>query len=175
MNFCSSSAKENLLDAHSPSELKRKSDQVSEKDETKVKMFENITHTNNANIKYVVGKINSHDLYALPNKYMLKTNNVQEAISDDEEKYDRSERKSKDSFEDKDLNKDLPFGWEKHEDNDGPYYWHIKSGTIQREPPLWPKGNDGKELKSPSSSPTTNNNDINKNLNEISQVKLYKI
>jgi hypothetical protein len=20
-------------------------------------------------------------------------------------------------------------------DNDGPYYWHIKSGTIQREPP----------------------------------------
>ncbi|GAB6031126.1 hypothetical protein CHUAL_007934 [Chamberlinius hualienensis] len=29
----------------------------------------------------------------------------------------------------------LPHGWEKHEDNDGPYYWHIKSGTIQREPP----------------------------------------
>lgn len=20
-------------------------------------------------------------------------------------------------------------------DNDGPYYWHIKSGTIQRDPP----------------------------------------
>lgn len=30
---------------------------------------------------------------------------------------------------------DLPPGWEKHEDDDGPYYWHIKSGTIQREPP----------------------------------------
>uniref|UniRef100_A0A1B6MC25 PID domain-containing protein n=2 Tax=Graphocephala atropunctata TaxID=36148 RepID=A0A1B6MC25_9HEMI len=30
---------------------------------------------------------------------------------------------------------DLPAGWEKHEDNDGPYYWHIKSGTIQRDPP----------------------------------------
>ncbi|XP_052122589.1 protein Fe65 homolog isoform X2 [Frankliniella occidentalis] len=29
----------------------------------------------------------------------------------------------------------LPPGWERHEDNDGPYYWHIKSGTIQREPP----------------------------------------
>lgn len=29
----------------------------------------------------------------------------------------------------------LPPGWEKHEDNDGPYYWHIKSGTIQREVP----------------------------------------
>lgn len=23
-------------------------------------------------------------------------------------------------------------------DNDGPYYWHIKSGTIQREPPTLP-------------------------------------
>lgn len=36
------------------------------------------------------------------------------------------------------------------EDNDGPYYWHIKSGTIQREPPLWPK-NESKanELKTP--------------------------
>ncbi|XP_049836125.1 protein Fe65 homolog [Schistocerca gregaria] len=33
------------------------------------------------------------------------------------------------------LENDLPPGWEKHEDNDGPYYWHIKSGTIQREPP----------------------------------------
>ncbi|XP_013411257.1 protein Fe65 homolog isoform X2 [Lingula anatina] len=29
----------------------------------------------------------------------------------------------------------LPPGWEKHEDKEGPYYWHIKSGTIQREPP----------------------------------------
>ncbi|XP_054260441.1 protein Fe65 homolog isoform X2 [Macrosteles quadrilineatus] len=32
-------------------------------------------------------------------------------------------------------NHDLPAGWERHEDNDGPYYWHIKSGTIQRDPP----------------------------------------
>ncbi|KAK3099571.1 hypothetical protein FSP39_006387 [Pinctada imbricata] len=30
---------------------------------------------------------------------------------------------------------DLPPGWQKCEDEDGPYYWHIKSGTIQREPP----------------------------------------
>ncbi|XP_052078808.1 protein Fe65 homolog isoform X2 [Mytilus californianus] len=29
----------------------------------------------------------------------------------------------------------LPPGWEKCEDEDGAYYWHIKSGTIQREPP----------------------------------------
>lgn len=29
----------------------------------------------------------------------------------------------------------LPPGWERHEDDDGPYYWHISSGTIQREPP----------------------------------------
>jgi len=30
---------------------------------------------------------------------------------------------------------ELPLGWEKHEDSEGAYYWHIKSGTIQREPP----------------------------------------
>ncbi|XP_035715654.1 protein Fe65 homolog isoform X2 [Folsomia candida] len=29
----------------------------------------------------------------------------------------------------------LPAGWEKHDDANGPYYWHIKSGTIQRDPP----------------------------------------
>lgn len=35
---------------------------------------------------------------------------------------------------------------------EGPYYWHIKSGTIQREPPLWPKDEDkAKELKTPVS------------------------
>nr|CAH0105759.1 unnamed protein product [Daphnia galeata] len=41
----------------------------------------------------------------------------------------------------------LPPGWEKHEDDDGPYYWHIKSGTIQREPP---------ENKDSSSQPAMN-------------------
>ncbi|KAL3880124.1 hypothetical protein ACJMK2_032392 [Sinanodonta woodiana] len=34
-----------------------------------------------------------------------------------------------------DLPEVLPPGWERCEDEDGPYYWHIKSGTIQREPP----------------------------------------
>lgn len=29
----------------------------------------------------------------------------------------------------------LPPGWECHEDEDGSYYWHVKSGTIQREIP----------------------------------------
>ncbi|CAG7825808.1 unnamed protein product [Allacma fusca] len=30
---------------------------------------------------------------------------------------------------------ELPLGWERHEDSTGAYYWHIKSGTIQREIP----------------------------------------
>ena len=31
-----------------------------------------------------------------------------------------------------------PFlGWEKHSDENGFYYWHIKSGTIQRDEPQW--------------------------------------
>lgn len=33
-------------------------------------------------------------------------------------------------------------------DNNGPYYWHIKSGTIQREPPIWSK-EQPLELKTP--------------------------
>lgn len=38
---------------------------------------------------------------------------------------------------------------ERQTDNDGPYYWHIKSGTIQREPPLWPKNEAANDLKTP--------------------------
>jgi len=34
-------------------------------------------------------------------------------------------------------------------DNGGCYFWHIKSGTIQREMPVWPK-----ELKTPLIPPT---------------------
>ncbi|XP_070494127.1 protein Fe65 homolog isoform X3 [Chironomus tepperi] len=44
----------------------------------------------------------------------------------------------------------LPPGWERHEDNGGCYFWHIKSGTIQREMPVWPK-----ELKTPLIPPTS--------------------
>ena len=29
--------------------------------------------------------------------------------------------------------KSLPPGWEKHTDEGGDYYWHVKSGTIQRQ------------------------------------------
>ncbi|CAG5131290.1 unnamed protein product [Candidula unifasciata] len=42
----------------------------------------------------------------------------------------------------------LPEGWQKHEDDDGPYYWHVKSGTIQRDPPP-PAPPDGPALCSP--------------------------
>ncbi|GFO10645.1 amyloid beta a4 precursor protein-binding family b member 2-like [Plakobranchus ocellatus] len=44
----------------------------------------------------------------------------------------------------------LPAGWQKHEDEDGPYYWHVKSGTIQRDPPP-PAPPDGPALCSPRS------------------------
>ena len=37
----------------------------------------------------------------------------------------------------------LPSGWERHEDSEGAYYWHVKSGTIQRErPPHTQDGDD---------------------------------
>ena len=40
----------------------------------------------------------------------------------------------------------LPSGWERHEDSEGAYYWHVKSGTIQRErPPHTQDGDDEME------------------------------
>ena len=33
-------------------------------------------------------------------------------------------------------NNQLPPGWEKHEDDEGPYFWHVKTGNIQREMPV---------------------------------------
>uniref|UniRef100_T1GDP0 WW domain-containing protein n=1 Tax=Megaselia scalaris TaxID=36166 RepID=T1GDP0_MEGSC len=126
---------------------------------------------NQNSIKYMAGNLNSEDLYALPNKRSNNTNNhkkndetnekVKEARASDEEDDDKDNDKSDEEkgkkeviegIEDKDATKDLPPGWEKHEDNDGPYYWHIKSGTIQREPPIWPK-QPVKELKTPVNGP----------------------
>ncbi|CAJ0578886.1 unnamed protein product, partial [Mesorhabditis spiculigera] len=43
----------------------------------------------------------------------------------------------------------LPAGWEKHEDPSGySYYWHVDSGTIQREPP-----SKGVQVDTPSPPP----------------------
>lgn len=159
--------KESILDAQSPSELKRKTDQRPEKQDLKTNNDSNILSNDNthADIKHVSGDLNADDLYALPNKRSTaktavdcdKTtteNKVYEVASDEEDKDLHDNKHSSDSIEDKDANKDLPFGWEKHEDNDGPYYWHIKSGTIQREPPLFPKdlpNSQTNDIKTPSS------------------------
>lgn len=111
-------------------------------------------------IKYIAGDINS-DLYALPTKKSqargeCTTDKVKECSAaedghEEEEEEEKGKQEDVEGIEEKDANKDLPPGWEKHEDNDGPYYWHIKSGTIQREPPVWPK--DAQELISPNPSP----------------------
>lgn len=156
--------KESLLDAQSPSELKRKTDQP-EKDDSNTK---NDVKSSMANIKHISGTLNSDDLYALPNKNRDNTAKVSEIASDEEDRDEHYDCKSNvDSIEEKDSNKDLPCGWEKHEDNDGPYYWHIKSGTIQREPPLWPKNpQDVKELKTPiAQAPSFITQITNKNSN----------
>lgn len=162
--------KESILDAQSPSELKRKSDQVPEKQDPKSNADSNILSDDNthAKIKHVSGDLNADDLYALPNKrtaagktatgaVVINDKNdskVYEVASDEEDKDECDNKHAGETIEDKDANKDLPFGWEKHEDNDGPYYWHIKSGTIQREPPLFPKepvSQQSGDMKTPSS------------------------
>lgn len=72
----------------------------------------------NEDIYAVVCKSTSSDLGALS----VDSNDSDDNTPTEEE----NNKKRKDS---------LPPGWEKCEDEDGPYYWHIKSGTIQREPP----------------------------------------
>uniref|UniRef100_T1J3F3 PID domain-containing protein n=1 Tax=Strigamia maritima TaxID=126957 RepID=T1J3F3_STRMM len=74
----------------------------------------------------------------------------------------------------------LPPGWEKHEDGDGPYYWHIKSGTIQRDPPP-PAAGDSKEYMRSASisndpiSPVSNNSTSSVTTSEITSPKMENV
>nr|XP_046488989.1 protein Fe65 homolog isoform X4 [Neodiprion pinetum] len=89
-------------------------------------------------IPHVEGGLNS-DLYAVPVKRRQPKDHKDQKdlpLQPSTEKLPAAEDIDAVDSEDKDEN--LPPGWEKHEDNDGPYYWHIKSGTIQREPPEAP-------------------------------------
>nr|XP_023021128.1 protein Fe65 homolog isoform X3 [Leptinotarsa decemlineata] len=73
-------------------------------------------------IKHIVGNV-TNDLYAVPmKKCSPKSHDDLDKLNSPEKEWDSQN--------------ELPPGWEKHEDNDGPYYWHIKSGTIQREIPV---------------------------------------
>ncbi|XP_044017998.1 protein Fe65 homolog isoform X1 [Aphidius gifuensis] len=71
----------------------------------------------------------NEDIYAVP---------VKRRQPKDQKTVNQSNDKISDDRESEDKDENLPTGWEKHEDKDGPYYWHIKSGTIQREPPEAP-------------------------------------
>lgn len=101
--------------------------------------IENISDSekeNSGSIPHVHGEIND-DIYAVPLK--RKTQKCQE----DNHKNNVSnlqnelEKTCETAYSVEELRADeaLPSGWERHEDADGPYYWHISSGTIQREPP----------------------------------------
>ncbi|XP_040162808.1 protein Fe65 homolog isoform X2 [Anopheles arabiensis] len=141
--------KKTLLSDTSPNESKTQKDQEPEHGEK------------TQEIQHIPGTLNSDDLYALPNKRkQTEVGEVppEEDDADDDEPdgdgardgEEKGKREDIDAIEDKDKTNDLPPGWEKHEDNGGAYYWHIKSGTIQREPPVWPKDASSRELKTPS-------------------------
>lgn len=129
----------------SPSESKTKSDQIPEKDDgVKLKDANDGVGCcngdgNNAgvagidggggDIKHISGNLNTEDLYAIPNKRKHQKRNDGGGVDGDGKVYeigsaeedDDDEEKGKnedvDGFEDKDANKDLPPGWEKHEGN----------------------------------------------------------
>ncbi|XP_071642842.1 protein Fe65 homolog [Temnothorax longispinosus] len=85
-------------------------------------------------VPHVEGGLNS-ELYAVPVKRRQPKDQKNNAILQNNTQEKPSDVDSTDS-EDKDEN--LPPGWQKHEDENGPYYWHVKSGNIQREPPEAP-------------------------------------
>ncbi|XP_012288947.1 protein Fe65 homolog isoform X2 [Orussus abietinus] len=110
-------------------------------DRTKGHLFKYCEKADNENtemggVPHVEGGLNS-ELYAVPVKRRQpkEQKNASSQQNIGEKPPTNIEVDPVDS-EGKDEN--LPPGWEKHEDNDGPYYWHIKSGTIQREPPEAP-------------------------------------
>ncbi|XP_011251276.1 protein Fe65 homolog isoform X2 [Camponotus floridanus] len=85
-------------------------------------------------VPHVEGGLNS-ELYAVPVKRRQPKDQKNNAILQNNTQEKPTDVDSTDS-EDKDEN--LPPGWQKHEDENGPYYWHVKSGNIQREPPEAP-------------------------------------
>ncbi|EZA52093.1 Amyloid beta A4 precursor protein-binding family B member [Ooceraea biroi] len=85
-------------------------------------------------VPHVEGGLNS-ELYAVPVKRRQPKDQKNNAILQNNTQEKPTDVDSTDS-EDKDEN--LPSGWQKHEDENGPYYWHVKSGNIQREPPEAP-------------------------------------
>ncbi|XP_060567021.1 amyloid beta precursor protein binding family B member 2-like isoform X2 [Ruditapes philippinarum] len=74
----------------------------------------------------------SEDMYAITNKSYLARNDEKE---DSEEVTPTQTDEVDGNVPDGEETEVLPPGWERCEDEDGPYFWHIKSGTIQREPP----------------------------------------
>ncbi|XP_031774506.1 amyloid-beta A4 precursor protein-binding family B member 2 isoform X2 [Apis florea] len=85
-------------------------------------------------VPHVEGGLNS-ELYAVPVKRRQPKDQKNNATLQNNGQEKPAEVDTTDS-EDKDEN--LPPGWQKHEDENGPYYWHVKSGNIQREPPEAP-------------------------------------
>lgn len=69
----------------------------------------------------------------------IESDKLVESVTEKGEKSDGDEDTKEDKKEvkkRKNKKRYLPEGWEQHQDEQGPYYWHIKSGTIQREPPI---------------------------------------
>ncbi|KAK7097258.1 protein Fe65 homolog isoform X2 [Littorina saxatilis] len=83
-------------------------------------------------VSHVRGPVND-DIYAVVQKKDKKDAPVAEQLDTPDGVYEGgNDEKAGDSSSQTEV---LPPGWQKHEDEDGPYYWHIKSGTIQRDPP----------------------------------------
>ena len=90
----------------SPNESKTKTDQIPEKEDK-------------TEILHVPGSLNSDDLYALPNKKKYEISEMaaeeESGEEDDDEEEEKGKQEEIENIEEKDVSKDLPPGWEKHE------------------------------------------------------------
>lgn len=155
-NFIATADKKSLDE---PSEIKNKEKELLE-----------MNDVNNDNKRKTAFNESNECNFHVPHKHenyeTINTDNATDEI--DEENKKEFGKENIENIEDKDRNTDLPMGWEKHEDNDGPYYWHIKSGTIQREPPLWTK-DAPHELKTPIIP--SNSHQFLSHLSEVNQTQ----
>ncbi|XP_014605369.1 PREDICTED: protein Fe65 homolog isoform X2 [Polistes canadensis] len=97
-------------------------------------------------VPHVEGGLNS-ELYAVPVKRRQpKDQKNNSALQNNIQ--DKAPTDIVDANDSEDKDENLPPGWQKHEDENGPYYWHVKSGNIQREPPEAPVHNKTENRRS---------------------------
>ncbi|KAK2177844.1 hypothetical protein NP493_576g01002 [Ridgeia piscesae] len=139
------------------------------------RLFVNSPDSNDSGIQADVPHVRApetEDLYAVVTKEKGKSDDREEEEEEEEDDDERTSRLAREAQQQQETRQvepepaeELPPGWEKHEDEKGAYYFHVKSGTTQYEPPSpdfdkqqrAQSSNENLAATMPSSSPVTAN------------------